>query len=103
MILWMKGFGSFEEWVVRFPSIFAFLLTGILNFFLVKRFLSTKTALLSGLFLWTSADILFYGSVNAGEIDLQLTPRVANPAPAPECLRHECIGHLAKRIRSSPR
>lgn len=70
MILFFKLFGSFEEWVVRFPSLLAFLLTALLNFFIVKRFLKGEVALLSSLFFLSSADLLFYGTINAGEIDL---------------------------------
>lgn len=63
-------FNSFEEWVLRIPSILSFLLMGCMNYFFVKKFISKEVALLSSLFFFTSADILFYGSVNAGEIDL---------------------------------
>jgi 4-amino-4-deoxy-L-arabinose transferase-like glycosyltransferase len=70
MILFFKLFGSFEEWVVRFPSLLAFLATAVINFLIVKRFLKTQVALLSSLFFLTSSDLLFYGTVNAGEIDL---------------------------------
>ncbi len=63
-------FGSFEEWVVRLPSLLAFVGTAVLNFFVVRRFISREVALLSSLFYLTAADILYYGAVNAGEIDL---------------------------------
>ena len=70
MVLFFKLFDSFDEWVVRFPSLLAFLATAILNFYIVKRFLKKEAALLSSLFFLTSADLLFYGTINAGEIDL---------------------------------
>ncbi len=70
MVLFFKLFDSFDEWVVRFPSLLAFLATAILNFFIVKQFLKKDEALLSSLFFLTSAELLFYGTVNAGEIDL---------------------------------
>ena len=63
-------FGSYEEWVVRFPSLVSLLTLGILNYYVVRKFLKKEIALFSSLFFVTSADILFYGSVNAGEIDL---------------------------------
>ena len=70
LVLFFKLFGSFDEWVVRFPSLLAFLATAALNFLIVKRFLKKEVALLSSLFFLTAADLLFYGAVNAGEIDL---------------------------------
>ncbi len=70
MVLFFKLFGSFEEWVVRLPSLLAFLATAVINFLIVRRFLKTEVALLSSLFFLSSADLLFYGTVNAGEIDL---------------------------------
>ena len=70
MLLFFKLFNSCEEWVVRLPSLIAFIGTAVTNFHLVKRYLSKEVALFSSLFLLTSADLLFYGTVNAGEIDL---------------------------------
>jgi len=64
-----KLFGSFEEWVVRLPSLLAFVGTAVLHFFVVRRFINREVALLSSLFYLTAADILYY-AVNAGEIDL---------------------------------
>ena len=73
MILFFKFFGSFDEWVVRGSSLFAFLLCAILNYFFVQKHLGKKVALLSSLFLVSAADLLFYGTVNSGEIDLFFT------------------------------
>ncbi len=70
MLLFFKLFNSCEEWVVRLPSLLAFITTAVLNFYIVKQFLRREVALLSSLFLLTCADLLFYGTVNAGEIDL---------------------------------
>lgn len=70
MLLFFKLLGSCEEWVVRLPSLIAFIGTAVLNYFIVKRYLSKEVALFSSLFLLTSADLLFYGTLNAGEIDL---------------------------------
>lgn len=63
-------FGSFSEWVSRLPSVLAFLAMAVVNFLFVRRWLGPITALLSSLFIVTSADLLFYGTVNSGEIDL---------------------------------
>jgi len=62
--------GSMGEWATRFPSILAFLLMVLANYLFVRRALGPVTALLSSAFLVTSADLLFYGTVNSGEIDL---------------------------------
>ncbi len=70
MVLFFKLFGSCAEWVVRLPSLVAFLATAVLNYAIVRQFLAKEVAILSSLFLVTSADLLFYGTVNAGEIDL---------------------------------
>ena len=71
---WMLGFfkllGSVDEWVVRIPSLVALIFTGLLNFFIVRKYLTREVALFSSLFFVTCADILFYGSINSGEIDL---------------------------------
>jgi len=42
----------------------------VLLFFFTRTYLDSATAILAALFLLTFADILFYGSVNSGEIDL---------------------------------
>ena len=62
-------FGSFDEWVSRLPSLVALFLTAMLNYFVAGKYLGKKTALLGSLFFITSADIFFYGSSNAGELD----------------------------------
>ena len=62
--------GSFNEWTVRLPSILSFAGTAVLILAVARRYLNAKTALLAALFTLTSADLLFYGTVNAGEIDL---------------------------------
>lgn len=70
MILFFKIFGSFEEWVVRLPSILAYLMLAVVNYFFVRKFASKEIAIFSGLFFLTTVDLLFYGTINAGEIDL---------------------------------
>lgn len=64
---------SQAEWAVRLPSILAFLLTGALIFLLLRNAIDERTAGLAALIFLTCADPLFYGTVNAGEIDLFLT------------------------------
>lgn len=63
-------FQSFDEWAVRLPGIIFFLLTGLLIYRTSKKHIGNDHALLASLFYFTSADLLFYGTINAGEIDL---------------------------------
>lgn len=63
-------FGTFDEWVVRLPSLLSFVLTAFLHFIISKKHIGTEAALLSSLFFLSSADLLYYGSLNSGEIDL---------------------------------
>jgi len=65
--------GSFEVWAVRIPGLLAFLLTGLLSFFIVRRYTNSDTAFLAAMAYFTCADLLFYASINAGEIDLFYT------------------------------
>ncbi|PHI19858.1 hypothetical protein CEQ90_10720 [Lewinellaceae bacterium SD302] len=62
-------FGT-ESWVVRLPSLLAYVLWGYVNFRVVRRYLDAKTALWSTLFFYTAAHYLFFGTVLAGELDL---------------------------------
>jgi 4-amino-4-deoxy-L-arabinose transferase-like glycosyltransferase len=70
MIPFFKLFGSINEWAVRLPSALSLLLLAFLNWKMTRKFIHPEVALLSSLFLLASADILFYGSVNTGEIDI---------------------------------
>jgi 4-amino-4-deoxy-L-arabinose transferase-like glycosyltransferase len=70
MIPFFKLFGSFNEWVVRLPSTLSLLLLAFLNWKWIRKYIHKEVALLSSLFLLASADILYYGSVNTGEIDI---------------------------------
>ncbi len=70
MALGFHLFGSFSEWVVRLPSLLSFVAMGWLHYRLLRSRLGQHTALLAAAFTITAADLLFYGSVNAGEIDL---------------------------------
>jgi 4-amino-4-deoxy-L-arabinose transferase-like glycosyltransferase len=63
-------FGSFEEWVVRLPGLLAFLGSGLLIGLFTKKHWGAESGILAGLSYLTSVDLLFYGAVNSGEIDL---------------------------------
>ncbi len=63
-------FGSMSEWVVRLPGVISVWLTALLVFFAARKNLGEEKAGLGALIYLTSADLLYYGAVNAGEIDL---------------------------------
>lgn len=65
-------FGSFEEWVVRMPTVISLLLTALLNFFFVRKYYQEEVAVFSSLFYILSADILLFFSM-LGEIDMFFT------------------------------
>jgi 4-amino-4-deoxy-L-arabinose transferase-like glycosyltransferase len=73
MIFFFWLFGNISEWVVRLPSTVALFAVALVNWRFVRNYFSNRTALLSSLFLLTSADIFYYGGINAGEIDLFYT------------------------------
>ncbi len=62
-------FGYPANWVLRLPTVLSLLLMGLCNYLFVKKYLSLSVAVVSSLFLVTSADILFSFSM-VGEIDL---------------------------------
>lgn len=62
--------GSYQEWVVRLPSLLAWIVMACIHFFFVRRFLGMEVALLSSLFTITAADVYYYGAIYSGEIDL---------------------------------
>ncbi len=66
----MKLTNSSSEFVLRLPSFLFFLLWGYCHFRISKKFLPTNIALLSTLFMFTSAEIYFYGLANGAEIDI---------------------------------
>ncbi len=61
--------GSQADWLVRVPSLLALLLTGLLFYLFIARHYDKKVAALASLFFITSADIFFFGTLVAGEID----------------------------------
>lgn len=70
LLSFFKIFGTADEWVVRLPGLLSFLVSGGLIFSFLKNRLDKQWAFLAMLAYWTSVDLFFYGSVNAGEIDL---------------------------------
>jgi len=66
----MHLLSSFEEWVVRMPSIISFLITGWALFKYSKPFIGRETAMLSAVLFYTAGDLLYFGTIYAGEIDL---------------------------------
>ena len=65
-----KLFGSYSEWVVRLPGLLSLILLAFLSYRFAIPELGKEKAVWAGIFVLCSADILFYGSVNSGEIDL---------------------------------
>lgn len=63
-------FGSFEEWVVRFPSLLSACIHAFLIYHFSKKYISKNAAILAGLIYITSGEILFFGAITSGEIDL---------------------------------
>ncbi len=61
--------GSKADWLVRVPSLLALLLTGLLTYLFIARYYTKNVAALASLFFITSADIFFFGTLVAGEID----------------------------------
>jgi len=65
-----KVTGSNSEFIVRLPSLLAFFALAYLLFLVVRRHFGNTEAILSTVILLTFGDILLYGAVNSGEIDL---------------------------------
>ncbi len=69
MIGFFYLFGSFEEWVVRLPSLLSIISLGVLHYFFSKKYFSKQVALFSSFAYVTAAEVLWYGSINSAEID----------------------------------
>ena len=69
-IVFMKAFDSNAEWVARIPSLLSHLLIGILMFFGFKPFIGKNAATYSALLYIVAAELIFYGTIFSGEIDL---------------------------------
>lgn len=64
-----KIFGA-GEWSVRLPGVLSLIVTAFFFWRITSKSLNEETRLLLPFIFLSSADILFFGSVNAGEIDL---------------------------------
>lgn len=62
--------GSNSEVWVRLPSIIAYLLTALVVFKIVKLYVNKTAAAVAAFLVLLSADTFFYGTVDAGEIDI---------------------------------
>jgi len=62
--------GSTSELIVRLPSLLAFFALAFLLFLVMRRHFGRTEGILSVVILLTFGDVLLYGAVNSGEIDL---------------------------------
>lgn len=69
LALFFKIFGD-ANWVVRLPSIFAFLAIGLVHYRFVRQEVDLPTARWSMIFLFTAVHLLFFATVVSGELDL---------------------------------
>lgn len=70
MVGFFQIMGTINEWAVRMPSTLSIIFLAFLNWKFARNFIDDKTALFSSFFILTNAEVLFYGSVYSGEIDL---------------------------------
>ncbi len=73
LAIFFKVLNSFDEWVVRLPSMIALMMTAVINYFLARMYLDRKTSILGSLMFITTADLFFYGSTLTGELDFFFT------------------------------
>jgi 4-amino-4-deoxy-L-arabinose transferase-like glycosyltransferase len=66
-------FGGIESWMVRLPSLVSFWLIGLCTFLITQNFVDRRTAIWATLFYLTCGELLFYGTVMTGELDLFLS------------------------------
>lgn len=59
-----------NEFASRLPGVIAYLLTALLLYYVLKKEINESLAFLTTLLFLASADLLFYASIHAGEIDL---------------------------------
>ncbi|MGD1846342.1 MAG: ArnT family glycosyltransferase, partial [Salibacteraceae bacterium] len=62
--------GSTNEWVTRLPGLLSLLLLAGAHYLFTRKYLGETIARWSAVFLLCTGDLLFYGAVNSGEIDL---------------------------------
>jgi 4-amino-4-deoxy-L-arabinose transferase-like glycosyltransferase len=70
LIAAFKLAGGFQDWVVRLPSLLAFVAMAAIHFKVVSQWLNTKIALWSFFFILTAVHHLFFATVLGGELDL---------------------------------
>ncbi|MCZ4409882.1 hypothetical protein O3Q51_13760 [Cryomorphaceae bacterium 1068] len=61
---------SFSPSAVRFPGVLSLWIIAAVLFWLVRKYGEWKSALYAAVIFLTFGDLIFYGAVNAGEIDL---------------------------------
>jgi 4-amino-4-deoxy-L-arabinose transferase-like glycosyltransferase len=70
ILLFIRLFGGFDEWIVRLPSVLGYFGMGIITFMVVRKYVNKELALISSLMVLTIGDFLFYTTIHSGEIDL---------------------------------
>lgn len=70
LVAFMKLFNSFDEWVIRMPGLISHLLISLGIYFFTRTQSDRRSALSAALIYLTAGELLFYGSVIAGQIDL---------------------------------
>jgi 4-amino-4-deoxy-L-arabinose transferase-like glycosyltransferase len=65
--------GAYRDWMVRLPGVLSLLIIAFLMFYFLYRNGHKEAAFPSAFIFLTFGDLLYYGSVNAGEIDLLYT------------------------------
>ena len=66
--IWLTG--SASEFVLRLPSLIAYLAMAYIHYRVARHFFSSTVALLSSFFILTCGDVYFYGLANGAEIDI---------------------------------
>lgn len=61
---------SFSPTAVRLPGVLSLWIIAIILFWLIRKYGEWKSALFAALIFLTFGDLIYYGAVNAGEIDL---------------------------------
>jgi len=69
-VAFMKAFNSKAEWAARIPSLLSHILCCILIYFSFRNYVGKAVASLTALLSLMAIELLFYGSVFSGEIDL---------------------------------
>jgi 4-amino-4-deoxy-L-arabinose transferase-like glycosyltransferase len=70
IIITSKIAGQFNHWTVRLPSLLSLLLLILINYYFVRKFLKADIAEITTILLVMNVELLFYGSVYTGEVDL---------------------------------